>query len=560
VLEQDQGLEIFERALAAKETQVWAGIGDREKIQKLLLGTKSQRRVRVANPQSHAVSKSQSELIGYLSSHLSGVLKLDPRQIKPSEPIESYGFDSIVAVEFSQLLEKDFGELSKTLLFEYPTIESLAAYLIERMPSGLGSGLNGRTESRSIAGSSAAQSNQVNGFGRKDASSRSLELAPTDYLFVGAGRLAIQVLYYFENRLDFNLLQAGLQRVAQSFYPINSKLIQEGERTYVIEEALDPPDFIEVISAEELPEQDKPASFQPFRVSFDPLVAVEKLAKFRLVQLKSGSLLNVNVSHAIADGYSYYYFLSAWAAACRGEPFQEPTHSRALLRDRARAYLKESANQLSDDDLEPGLRSLDAEFDPTTEQIETLRIEPEQLIAEARKSVEPDMRGWLTENSVVTALVWQTYARAVGVSGELTLACPMDFRRMMPGLSPSFFGNASAAAILQLTSEEVLNSPIGKLAIRISDSIRRCDALTLIRYSAKIEQLRVKHGLAAVDRIGLADPRSGLVVTNVARFPLPPVDFGSGKFAREYTPTNYAGTAVIVSEGAGIKVRLAYPS
>jgi hypothetical protein len=82
----------------------------------------------------------------------------------------------------------------------------------------------------------------------------------------------------------------------------------------------------------------------------------------------------------------------------------------------------------------------------------------------------------------------------------------------------------------------------------------------LIRYSAKIEQVRVKHGLAAVDRIGLADPRSGLVVTNVARFPLPPVDFGSGKFAREYTPTNYAGTAVIVSEGAGIKVRLAYPS
>ena len=560
-LEQDQGLEIFERALAANETQMWAGIGDREKIQKLLLGAKSQRRVRVANPQPHTVSKSQSELIGYLTSRLSGVLKLDQRQIKPSEPIESYGFDSIVAVEFSQLLEKDFGELSKTLLFEYPTIESLAAYLSERIPDGSGSRLNGRTESQSqsIAGSSAGASNPVSGFGRATAISRSLELAPTDYLFVGAGRLAIQVLYYFEKQLDFNLLQAGLQRVAQSFYPINSKLIRDGERTYIIEEALDLPDFAEVISAEELPEQDKPASFQPFRVSFNPLVEGEKLAKFRLIQLKSGSLLNVNVSHAIADGYSYYYFLSAWAAACRGEPFQEPTHSRVLLRDRARAYLKEQADQLSDDGLEPGLRSLDPEFDPTTEQIETLRIEPEQLIVEARKSVEPDMRGWLTENSVVTALVWQTYARAVGASGELTLACPMDFRRIMPELSPSFFGNASAAAILQLTSEEVLNSPIGKLAIRISDSVRRCDALTLIRYSAKIEQLRIKHGLAAVDRIGLADPRNGLVVTNVARFPLPPVDFGSGKFVREFTPTNYAGTAVIVSEGAGIKVRLAYP-
>jgi hypothetical protein len=60
--------------------------------------------------------------------------------------------------------------------------------------------------------------------------------------------------------------------------------------------------------------------------------------------------------------------------------------------------------------------------------------------------------------------------------------------------------------------------------------------------------------------MGLIDPRTGLIVTNVARFPLPPVDFGSGKFIREYTPTNYAGTGVIVSEGAGIKVRLAYPN
>jgi NRPS condensation-like uncharacterized protein len=391
-------------------------------------------------------------------------------------------------------------------------------------------------------------------------SSRSLELAPTDYLFVSPGRLAIQVLYYFENRLDFDLLKAGLQRVAQSFYPINSRLVKNGDRAYVIEESADPPDFTEVISTETPPEQDKPKTFQPFRVSFNPLAPDEKLAKFRLVQLKSGSLLNVNVSHAIADGYSYYYFLTAWAAACRGEPFQEPIHARAVLRDKVRRYLEEPANHLSDDELELGPRSPDPEFDPTTEHIETLRIEPEQLIAEARKSVEPAMRSRLTENSVVTALVWQTYARALSMTGDLTLACPMDFRRMMPELSPTFFGNASAPAILRLTSEEVLNLPIGQLAIRISDSIHRCDAVTLIRYSAKIDQLRVKHGLAAVDRMGLINPRSGLIVTNVARFPLPPVDFGPGKFTREYTPTNYAGTGVIVSEGAGIKVRLAYPN
>ena len=559
-LERAQGLEIFERALAAKVTQVWAGFGDREKIRKLISGPKNQRQARTTGPKPQNTSSRHSELLHYLTSKLAGVLKLEERQIKPSESLESYGFDSIVAVEFSQLLEKDFGELSKTLLFEYPTLESLAVYLIERTPGGWDQVSNERTQSRPSDGSSETRTGSISAFATTAGSARSLELAPTDYLFVGPGRLAIQVLYYFENRLDFELLKTGLRRVAQSFYPINSRLIKNGDRAYVIEESADPPDFTEVISTEALPEQDKPTTFQPFRVSFNPLAPGDKLAKFRLVQLKSGSLLNVNVSHAIADGYSYYYFLTAWAAACRGEPFQEPIHARSVLRDKAKTYLKEQANHLSDGELELGPRSPDLEFDPTTEHIETLRIEPEQLIAEARKSVEPDMRSWLTENSVVTALVWQTYARALGVTGELTLACPMDFRRLMPELSPAFFGNASAPAILRLTSEEVLNLPIGQLAIRISDSIHRCDAVTLIRYSAKIDQLRVEHGLAAVDRMGLVDPRTGLIVTNVARFPLPPVDFGSGKFTREYTPTNYAGTGVIVSEGAGIKVRLAYPN
>jgi BAHD acyltransferase len=328
------------------------------------------------------------------------------------------------------------------LLFEYQTIESLAAYLVERTSSDLEPALKEGGESLQTDRPKESEQRSVSAFAGTVASARSLELAPTDYLFVGPQRLAIQVLYYFENRLDFEVLKAGLHRVAQSFFPINSRLIQKGDRAYVIEESADGPDFTEVVSTEAPPEQDKPESFRPFRVSFNSLAPGEKLAKFRLVQLKSGSLLNANVSHAIADGYSYYYFLSAWAAACRGEPFQEPAHSRAVLLDMAKAYLKERSADPFDNELEPAQASPDPEFDPTTERIETLRIAPEQLVAEVRRRATPEERSWLTENSVVTAFVWQTYARVLGLTGELTLACPMDFRRMIPELSPAFFGNA----------------------------------------------------------------------------------------------------------------------
>jgi hypothetical protein len=72
--------------------------------------------------------------------------------------------------------------------------------------------------------------------------------------------------------------------------------------------------------------------------------------------------------------------------------------------------------------------------------------------------------------------------------------------------------------------------------------------------------LRRARGLDATDRTALIDPRYGLIVTNVARFPLPPIDFGTGPFNEEFTPTNYAGTAVIVSgEASTVKVRLSYP-
>jgi len=140
------------------------------------------------------------------------------------------------------------------------------------------------------------------------------------------------------------------------------------------------------------------------------------------------------------------------------------------------------------------------------------------------------------------------------------LACPIDFRRISPELSPSFFGNASAPALLRLERKLVLAEPVTALAAMISDAIRSCDELTLARYNLAIDNLRRAGGLEATENVALVDPRNGLIVTNVARFPLPPIDFGTGPFKREFTPTNYAGTAVIVGgEGSTVKVRLSFP-
>src|SRR5947199_8940441 len=66
----------------------------------------------------------------WLVSQLSEVLGVEPQDIDIQEPFTNYGLTSRDAVGLSGDLEDWLGrELSPTLAYEYPTIESLARHL-----------------------------------------------------------------------------------------------------------------------------------------------------------------------------------------------------------------------------------------------------------------------------------------------------------------------------------------------------------------------------------------------------------------------------------------------
>jgi acyl carrier protein len=68
-------------------------------------------------------------LIGYLAP----LLKIDRDQIDRRRPFAEYGLDSLAAVTLSGELERWLGrELSPTLAWDYPTIESLARHLADQ--------------------------------------------------------------------------------------------------------------------------------------------------------------------------------------------------------------------------------------------------------------------------------------------------------------------------------------------------------------------------------------------------------------------------------------------
>ena len=75
---------------------------------------------------------SYADIENWLVSHLSQLLEIEPNEIDPHVSFNEYGLDSSAAIGLTGDLQEWLGQnLDPTLLFDYPTIEALANYLVE---------------------------------------------------------------------------------------------------------------------------------------------------------------------------------------------------------------------------------------------------------------------------------------------------------------------------------------------------------------------------------------------------------------------------------------------
>ncbi|TMC21453.1 MAG: SDR family NAD(P)-dependent oxidoreductase, partial [Chloroflexi bacterium] len=73
----------------------------------------------------------REKVIQQIKVQFSAITKLSVAHIDAHEPLESYGIDSLKIVQLNQRFAAIFGELSKTLFFEYRTLDELATYFME---------------------------------------------------------------------------------------------------------------------------------------------------------------------------------------------------------------------------------------------------------------------------------------------------------------------------------------------------------------------------------------------------------------------------------------------
>jgi acyl carrier protein len=75
-----------------------------------------------------------AEVLTWLTQKFADWLEVPADDLESRRPISSYGLDSISAVTLSVQLEEELGvELDTAVLWERPTLESLADYLTERL-------------------------------------------------------------------------------------------------------------------------------------------------------------------------------------------------------------------------------------------------------------------------------------------------------------------------------------------------------------------------------------------------------------------------------------------
>ena len=78
-----------------------------------------------------AIEQLHKATTGQLVTLFSEVSKVPADRIDVQETLSSYGLDSVMIVNFNQLLAPIFGQLSKTLMYEYDTLAQLGEYLGE---------------------------------------------------------------------------------------------------------------------------------------------------------------------------------------------------------------------------------------------------------------------------------------------------------------------------------------------------------------------------------------------------------------------------------------------
>lgn len=346
-------------------------------------------------------------------------------------------------------------------------------------------------------------------------------LSPVEHVFCGPGGYTITFVFSFSGVLDRDRLQRSLAETVARFPWVWSRLEQRPERSALRLALRDEPVVLEAGRAGVALHE---------REQFVGTVEAEvgqPLARFALTDTPSGSVLGLSLSHAIADGASFFHFLTSWARITRGEPIFEPVRVAMPLVTRTGSAELTPAQIWSECGLYSGGRRESVSSEALEEELIYMTHDDVKAL-HARAQRDSDMR--LSTNDVITAHLWQTFVPGwcdeAGES-EASVTCPVDMR-LVAGIAPTHFGCALGFAVAKMDVDRLRRASLGDVAAHVRRAIKSIDRDRVLGANGTLERLRSEQGVHSVQNLHLRHPRSGMIVTNMTRMPIAELDFGAG--------------------------------
>jgi shikimate O-hydroxycinnamoyltransferase len=386
---------------------------------------------------------------------------------------------------------------------------------------------------------------------------KTIPLTPIDHIFTGVGSYPIEFVFAYRDTIDPDRLLAGLREAVKHFVPVGSRLADVSENTYALQRSDEGVHFEVTESSATFGDPDARYGF------LDPVnsVAGEPLTRIKLSQTPEGSVLGVSISHAVGDGFSYFYFLSSWARLFQGGAVIEPFNGRELLipERQTRTAGVSPADVLSDSGIFWDERRRAIARDRIHwDRFHLSREQQGELLAEA----QPDADARLSFNDVISAHLWKTYiARwdADDEEGTTYVSCPVDVRRIIKGFPRTYFGNAVGLATRSLESRALAEAPLGRLASVIRSAVASVDETYMRNALSTLQAMRLQEGLAVLEENHVIHPRSGILITNLSRLPIQEIEFDAGPPVAFDILTPAVRGAVVLPADGGVDIRVCYP-
>lgn len=385
-----------------------------------------------------------------------------------------------------------------------------------------------------------------------------LPLAPVDYVFTGNMSCPVTFAFTYDELLDPIALQQSLDALLEHIPALGGSLRTLSDCELAYEVPARPQLVLEVTTTQKLFAELADTEVVRLVRSTDD----EPLVHARLTQTPNGSVLAVSMSHALVDGFSFFLMMSNWASCARGLSVTTPPMARLL--QPTHAQVAAAASELTASSIldQSGMfwseRRPEVPELPVQDCIHLSSAELADLIADAQRGVDAKLR----QNDVLTAWLWREYGSqwwAGQTSQDVFMSCPVDVRRLLGEANKCLFGCTITAATIQASYTELLEAPLGELALRVQGGVASVFTQGCKERVAPLEALRREHGVAAMESVHLRHPQLGMLVTNMSRLPLAELDFGHGTPTSVKLYTEMDSMAAVLPAADGVTLGVYHP-